>query len=99
MKILNLHLPKDIVNIVLDYLYKPDIATLNNEYLEKFVYVERDDRASPHLYYIPGYRSLNDNREAIMAKGCDTNPRRRAIIVSFMTGNYISERYGYSSQI
>ncbi len=29
---LSFHLPKDIVNIVLDYVYKPDITKLNQEY-------------------------------------------------------------------
>ncbi len=32
MKSLILYLPKDVTNIVLDYLYKPDIKGLNEEY-------------------------------------------------------------------
>ncbi len=36
MGILNMYLIPDIVNIILDYLYKPDIKLLNKEYHIKF---------------------------------------------------------------
>ncbi len=32
MKSLDIYLPKDVSNIILDYLYKPDIKKLNGEY-------------------------------------------------------------------
>ncbi len=32
MKLLHIYLPKDVSNIILDYLYKPDIRKLNKEY-------------------------------------------------------------------
>ncbi len=36
MKSLNTYLPKDISNIILDYLYKPDIEKLNKEYHDTY---------------------------------------------------------------
>ncbi len=35
---LSFYLPKDLINIVLDYIYKPDITKLNQEY--KLLYGE-----------------------------------------------------------
>ncbi len=38
MKILNEYLPQDVSNIILDYLYKPDVKKLNKEYHSRIVY-------------------------------------------------------------
>ncbi len=42
MKTLIAYLPQDVLNIVLDYVYKPDMKKLNNEYSSKYWYSNLD---------------------------------------------------------
>ncbi len=43
MSSIYVYLLKDIANIVLDYVYKPDIKKLNREYLNQVNYIIVDD--------------------------------------------------------
>ncbi len=61
MKSLTIYLPKDISNIILDYLYKPDITKLNKEYHDN--YMVNEDYNRHRVKHICGfsynYRPLN----------------------------------------
>ncbi len=80
-------MPKDLANIVLDYLYRPNIASLNTEYREKFVYIHDTNRE--YLHYKPKDITVNS-----------VNLIYRDIIISFISGKiyfFILEKYKYSS--
>ncbi len=84
MKVLNLYLPRDIINIILDYLQNPDIVALNKEYHEKFEY----DIIYNYLFYKSKGIPIT-SRE----------PKHKYVIRSFITGYlrfYIPLTYAYS---
>ncbi len=80
MKSLNRYLPQDISNIILDYVYKPDMKKLNNEYTDTFDYNDEDAQLVSTKYGIYNFRTSRSEHDHVF--------NSRNIVVDFLPYNY-----------
>ncbi len=97
MKSLTLYLLKDISNIILDYLYKPDIEKLNREYHNNYM-IDGYYRVKHKSGFSYNFRSLNINTCSVYI----SNIKRYIAYINHSSNlisnkTYLSRNYIYSS--